>query len=182
MSWGNFKNTLKPLMTSMSYGKDMKGFATAFTLAYDVAIKSGKEPLNDIPLLNGNTKTMQALLLIFLEATQIDTKLTFLDVVGPAILSYWGGTSLLQLPPKIPAAGSIQNVSTIVAPVLSIGSWTKFPVAPSNSPDAFLDAFINSAKLHLSTISGIYQVMAQYPPPAPIAPGIVPWSGYYVSD
>jgi hypothetical protein len=34
----------------------------------------------------------------------------------------------------------------------------------------------------LMTVSGIYSVLAQYPPPAPPAPGVVQWSGYKVPD
>jgi hypothetical protein len=43
-----------------------------------------------------------------------------------------------------------------------------------------LDPFVNLAKVHLMGTSGTMMVMAQYPPPAPPAPGILAWSGYNV--
>jgi hypothetical protein len=44
----------------------------------------------------------------------------------------------------------------------------------------FLNPFVNLAKVHLIGTSGTMMVMAQYPPPAPPAPGILTWSGYNV--
>ena len=44
----------------------------------------------------------------------------------------------------------------------------------------FLNPFVNLAKVHLMGTSGTMMVMAQYPPPAPPAPGILTWSGYNV--
>ena len=66
--------------------------------------------------------------------------------------------------------------------VLSPGMWTPNKVGPNNNPEQFLNAFIKSAKSHLMTVNGIFFVVAQYPPPAPPAPGVVNWSGYKVSD
>jgi hypothetical protein len=104
-------------------------------------------------------------------------------VVGPAVIIYWVGGKMSPLPPpKIPAPGSIKNIATTMGVVLKPGSWTATKVPPNNNPEQFLDAFIRSAKLHLMTVSGIYSVLAQYPPPAPPAPGVVQWSGYKVPD
>jgi hypothetical protein len=82
----------------------------------------------------------------------------------------------------IPAPGSIKNIATTMGIVLNPGKWTPFKVPPNNNPEQFLNAFINSAKLHLTTVGGNYTVIAQYPPPAPPAPGIVKWKGYQVPD
>ena len=85
-------------------------------------------------------------------------------------------------PPMIPAPGSIKNIVTTTGIVLKPGNWTSTKVPPNNNPEQFLNSFINSAKIHLTTVSGIYSVIAQYPPPAPPAPGIVNWTGYKVPD
>jgi hypothetical protein len=45
MSWGVFKSTLLPQMQNHSY-TSISDFAKSFTLAYDIAIKSGKDPIN----------------------------------------------------------------------------------------------------------------------------------------
>jgi hypothetical protein len=182
MSWGTFKSTLLPQMQNNSY-RTISDFAKAFTLAYDTAVKSGKDPLNGVPLIKGNPILMQESIIQFLEQTQKAKVLTFLEVVGPAIIIYWLGGKMSPVPPpKIPAPGSIKNIVTTAGLVLSPGNWTPVKVPPNNNPEQFLNAFINSAKLHLMTVSGIYTVIAQYPSPAPPAPGIVKWNGYQVPD
>jgi len=182
MSWGAFKSTLLPQMQNNSY-TSISDFAKAFTLAYDIAIKSGKDPINGVPCIKGNPVLMQQSIITFLEQTQKAKVLTFLEVVGPAVIIYWLGAKMSNVPPPmIPAPGSIKNIVTTQGLVINPGSWTPFKVPPNNNPEQFLNSFINSAKIHLTTISGMYSVIAQYPPPAPPAPGIVMWNGYYVSD
>jgi hypothetical protein len=182
MSWKAFKSTLLPQMQNNSY-KSISDFAKAFTFAYDVAIKSGMDPINKVPLLKGNPVLMQESIIKFLTQTQKAKVITFLEVVGPACIIYWVGGKMSPFPPPmIPAPGSIKNIATTTGIVLKPGSWTPMKVPPNNNPEQFLDSFINSAKIHLTTVSGIYSVMAQYPPPAPPAPGVVNWSGYKVPD
>jgi hypothetical protein len=181
MSWNTFKSTLLPSMQSNVYGNNIAGFSKLFTTSYDIAIKSGFDSLNKVPLALGNTVLMESTLTALLVQTQLSTTLTFLDVVGPAIIGYWVGAQLSNFPPPIiPAVGTIQNISTLSGIVLSPGVWTALPVTPNNNSSIFLDAFINSAKIHLTTVSGIFSVIGQYPPPAPAAPAILPWSGYNV--
>jgi hypothetical protein len=163
--------------------RSISDFAKAFTLAYDTAIKSGKDPINGVPMLKGNPILMQESIIRFLEQTQKAKVLTFLEVVGPAVIIYWiGGKMSLFPPPMTPAPGSIKNIVTTTGIVLKPGNWTSTKVPPNNNPEQFLNSFINSAKIHLTTVSGIYSVIAQYPPPAPPAPGIVNWTGYKVPD
>ena len=40
--------------------------------------------------------------------------------------------------------------------------------------------FILSASVHLLTVGGLFTCTCQYPPPAPPAPGILPWAGYFI--
>lgn len=180
MSWSAFKSTLLPAMQSHAFGNNMAGFAKTFTLAYDTAIKAGKETVSPIPLMKGNTSAMEAQLILFLSQTQKSNSTTLLDVIGPAIISYWTGGLLMPIPPIIPPPGAIKSIALTQGLVLNPGSWTPIPVPPSNNSSIFLDAFITAAKIHLSTVSGLYIVLAQYPPPAPPAPGVIPWVGYIV--
>lgn len=182
MSWNTFKSTLLPTMQSNLFGNNISGFAKTFTTAYDVAIKSGKETISPIPLFKGNASVMESQLVAFLTQTQTSRALTLLDIIGPAIISYWTGGLMMPLPPIPPAPGAIKNITLTQGIVLNPGTWTPFPVPPNNNPSVFLDAFITSAKLHLTTVSGLYVVLAQYPPPAPPAPGVLPWVGYVVPD
>jgi len=50
----------------------------------------------------------------------------------------------------------------------------------SFSTNILINPFINAAKQHLMGVGGTMMVMAQYPPPAPPAPGVLPWVGYIV--
>jgi hypothetical protein len=44
----------------------------------------------------------------------------------------------------------------------------------------FLLNFIISASVHLLTVGGLFTCNCTYPPPAPPAPGVLPWAGYFV--
>jgi hypothetical protein len=181
MAWGVFKSTLLASMQANAFGNDISGFARTFTTSYDFAIKSGFDVLNKVPLAKGNTELMQSTLELLMVQTQLSQSITLLDVIGPAIIGYWTGAQLsLFPPPLIPAIGSIQNITTISAPVLSPGIWTPLPILPNNNSSIFLDLFITSAKIHLTTVSGLFSTISQYPPPAPPAPAIVSWVGYVV--
>ena len=183
MSWSNFKSTLLPLMQSHAYGNDLDKFAEIFTISYDIAIKSGGDMINNVPLVNGNIILMQQTLSNLLKQTQNSKVVTFLEVVGPAVMMYWVGAKLSNVPPPIvPPIGAIKNITTTSAIVLNTGTWNINKVGPNNDPSQFLDAFILSAKLHLMSVGGIFSVIAQYPPPAPPSPGVIKWEGYKVTD
>lgn len=180
MSWSTFKSTILPLMQSNAFGNNIAGFAKTFTLAYDIAVKSGKETISPIPLMKGNTSAMEAQIIALMTQTQRSNSVTLLDIIGPAIITYWTGGIMMPIPPIVPPPGAIKSIALTQGIVLNPGTWTPIPVPPNNNPSTFLDAFITSAKIHLTTISGMYVVLAQYPPPAPPAPGVIPWVGYQI--
>jgi hypothetical protein len=182
MSWATFKSTLLTQMQSGMFGNNMDAFAKAFTMAYDMSVKTGGDSISRIPMIKGNTTLMEQNLKLFLNQTQKSDSLTLLDVIGPAIISYWGGGMMANFPPPlIPAPGALQNIVTVQGMVISPGVWNPIVVQPNSDSQQFLDMFINSAKLHLTTISGMFVVTAQYPPPAPPAPGVVMWNGYTIT-
>ena len=182
MSWSTFKSNLLPAMQSHSYGRSFETFAASFTLSYDLAVRLGGETISKVPIAAGNPSGMQSTLTNLLRQTQNSSSPNLLQIVGPAIITYWSGATLLPIPPIIPPPGAIASVATTQAPVINPGTWTPIDVPPNNDSNLFLDAFITSAKIHLSTISGMYFVMATYPSPtgAIVAPGIVPWTGYVI--
>jgi hypothetical protein len=182
MSWATFKSSLLPSMQSHTYGRSFQSFANAFTLAYDSAIRGGGETVSRIPISTGNTAGMQSTLNGLLQQTQMSRSPNLLQIIGPAIITYWTGATLMPIPPIIPPPGAIASVATLQAPVISPGSWSPLDIPPNNNSNLFLDAFITSAKIHLSTLNGMYFVSATYPAPTGviIAPGIVPWTGYIV--
>jgi len=181
MAWDLFKSLMLPMMQSNAFGSDMSAFARNFTIAYDSTIKSGGDVVNGIPIIKGNVELMESTLFALLQQTQFSKNTTLLDVIGPVIIGYWTGATLSLVPtPIIPAIGSIKNIATISGTVLSPGNWTPLPVIPNNDSNIFLNAFIQSANIHLMTVSGIFSVISQYPPPAPPAPGVVNWVSYKV--
>jgi hypothetical protein len=182
MSWTNFKSSLLPAMQAHSYGRSLSGFASSFTLAYDAAIRAGGETISKVPIATANTAGMQSSLEALLTQTQKSNRPNFLQIVGPAIITYWTGATLLPIPPIPPPPGAIKSIATTQAIVINPGQWTPIDIPPNNDSNLFLDAFITAARIHLSTLTGMYFVSALYPaPPATIvAPGVVPWTGYIV--
>ena len=69
MGWNAFKSTLLPQMKNHSY-RTMSDFARAFTLSYDLAVKSGKDTINGVPMVMGNRILMEQFITNFLTQTQ----------------------------------------------------------------------------------------------------------------
>jgi hypothetical protein len=179
MSWGTFKSTLLPAMQSHTFGNSLETFAATFASAYDLSIKTGRTTITSIPCLQGNKGAMQSQLVSLLSTTQKTNAPDFLTIVGPAVIAYWTGATILPIPPAIPCPGAIQNISVTGAPVLSPGVWTPLSVPANNNPQIFINAFCATATIHLTTVSGLHNCICIYPgSPPPVAPGVLPWTGY----
>ena len=115
-------------------------------------------------------------------ATSASTTGDLLRDIGPAIQVYWAGAKLEDgtTVPNIPCLGTLKNITTNVAMNLSPGVWVPISVLPNSSYSPFLLSFITSAMVHMLTVGGFFQCVCQYPPPAPPAPGFLPWVGYFV--
>jgi hypothetical protein len=83
-------------------------------------------------------------------------------------------------PPNVPCPGALRNIRTIFGMNLFPGVWTPISVPPINNVSPWLLNFILSASVHLLTITGFISCFCAYPPPAPPAPGILPWQGYFI--
>lgn len=182
MSWKGFKSSLLPQMSGYTFGNDSNGFAKALTQSYDFTIKSGYSNISSIPLSYGNVDAMESTLIQLLQTTRLSTKNGILNIIGPAVLQYWSGATLYLIPPIIPAPLTIRNIAVTSAPILNVGKWKTISVPPNANSEIFLNAFIQSAKIHLTTISGAHFCISQYPPPAIPSPAVLPFSGYYVSE
>jgi hypothetical protein len=157
-------------------------FANVITDEYDKIIKNGKTLIGGVPIESGNKKLMALILTNLLMSTQKNKKGNLLRDIGPAVQAYWTGATLKKFPsPNIPCIGSLKNINTITALNLSPGVWTPISVGPSGSNGPFLLNFILSASVHLLTVGGFFSCNCQYPPPAPPAPGMLPWVGYFVN-
>lgn len=156
-------------------------FAQSLTEEYDKVIRGGKTLVGGRSVAIGNTAAMQSALIGILSTTKLSKTGDLLRDIGPAIQLYWAGAQLEKFPPpNIPCIGSLQNITTILGVNLSPGIWIPVSIPPMKSVSPWLLNFILSASLHLLTVGGLFTCTCQYPPPAPPAPGILPWAGYFV--
>jgi len=166
---------------------DAQAFAEAFCDAYDKTVKTGKTMVGGVPVGSGNKKTMQAVLIAEMLIAKSSGKgmfSTLLDLCGNAVIVYWTGAEIAKFPlPNIPCffPPAVQNISTLKAYNLSPGYWTNIIVGPQVAFEPFLLSFIASAMLHCLTLGGFFQCQCALTPPAPPAPSILPWVGYYVA-
>jgi hypothetical protein len=125
---------------------------------------------------------MLATLLGIMQAQSVSKNGDLLRDIGPAIQAYWtpAFTTIYETP-SIPCIGTIKNIQTIVGLNVTPGIWTPIQIPAMGNVQPFLLNFIASAALHLLTLTGIITCLAQYPPPAPPAPGVLPWIGYFVN-
>ena len=175
----NLTNTFGSTTTNIENIVDNVFFAKCLATEYDKVIKGGKTIIGGVPFTGGNVVLMTTVLSGILGTTKLNKNGDLLRDIGPAIQAYWlGNTSAKYPPPSIPCIGSIKNITTNIGMNFSPGVWTPIVVAPNNQPWPFLINFIISANLHLLTVGGMFFCNCQYPPPAPPAPGVLPWAGY----
>lgn len=186
---GNWKSKTKSFVKGQVLDSivDAQAFAEAFCNAYDKTVKTGKTLVGGVPIGNGNKKTMQAILIsemLIAKASGKGMFSTLLDLCGTAVQAYWTGAEIAKFPtPNIPCIlpPAVQNISTLKAYNLSPGKWTSIIVGPQVAFEPFLLSFIASAMIHCLTLGGFFQCNCALTPPAPPAPSMLPWIGYYVA-
>ena len=179
MAWSVFKATMLPLMTGYAFGNSLEQWCSAFAGAYDLSIKTGKTTITSIPAMQGNRAGMEAMLITLLSQTKMSKSTSLLQIIGPAVMTYWSGATIMNIPPAIPCPGAIMNIAVVSAPVMSPGVWVPLVVPPNNNPIIFLNAFCIAATIHLTTVSGLHNCICNYPGiPIVVAPGVLPWVGY----
>ena len=102
---------MKSYMDNPNGVKSKEAFAKQFTTAYDMAIKPGSVVTRGLggfplPVAKGNTEVMEKLMIsaCAIALTKSETgKHTWLKDIGKAVIGYWGGATLAQIPPQIPA-------------------------------------------------------------------------------
>jgi LAS superfamily LD-carboxypeptidase LdcB len=184
MSWAIFKRNMSQFMSNPDAVKSSDDLAKILAREYEEALKRGYDQLNFISISGGQLELLELSFSATLRSGNF--KRNQYDVIlelGKAIVSYWGTVQFNQFPPPIiPAPGSVSNISIQTSFVLSPGIWTPSPILlrPSITSNPFIDSFITSATRHLQTVSGNFITDSLYPPALTPAPGIVPWSGYFV--
>ena len=189
MSWGTFKNIMKSYMDNPNGVKSKEEFAKQFTLAYDTTMKLGSVTTRGfaglpLPIAKGNTEVMEKLMIAAcaIAFTKSETgKHSWLKDIGQAILGYWAGTTLVQVPPAIPPFFAFQNIALTSGLVTNPGKWpTTRPEQPVDSAEKFLDLFIIYAQTHLASIQFSCSTISLYFgfPLIPPLPGFISLTGY----
>lgn len=188
MSWARFRNSMLERMNSYPYG-DNNGFAEALADEYDKCMKSGSDIVNKNRLKSGNKSAFQSII----EAQQAEGVASTTDAfysvlfpkMGNAVKAYWAGAKLMETnPPIVVTPPAIKNLYIIPEGniVTNPGQFGNTSVAPITDAISFINSFIFLCKAHLTTVGGICNTMASYPPPTPPAPSVVQWLGFNVSD
>ena len=189
MSWDIFKNTMKSYMDNPNGVKSKEEFAKKFTQSYNNSILMGTVLTKGfggapLPLQKGNVQLMETLMILACANafTKSDTgKHSWLTDIGKAVIGYWTGATLMQVPPMIPAIGSFQNIALNSGIVSNPGTWPPTPPEqPVSTTDIFIDLFISYAKIHLTTIQFSCITTSLYPgfPLVPPLPGFIFLTGY----
>lgn len=185
MSWSLFKTNIKRRWDRPDTINNIDEVAELWANEYDAAIKRGRDSLHFVTIQQGNKSGMQSLFRLGLQMGRLSSSPSFnlVNEFGKGVITYWTGATLQLAPiPAIPAPGSIQNIAVTSNLVTLPGTWTPAPpIPPSSTTDVFIDVFITTATIHLTTVQGIVNTISLYPgaPPVP-GPGVLPWSGYTV--
>lgn len=185
MSISVFQQNLTTFLDDPSKTESSDQFAEFLTQEYDTLIKSGFQILAGVGILSANPSGMESVLKLTLKATLNSTTspTPIIQDLGQGILAYWSGAKLVVGPPPLPPApGSLSNVSSVLNPVLNVGTWASPPQTPLPETTPFVTQFVTAITSHLATISGLYNTISLYPAvPAPLpGPGLLPWVGYTV--
>ena len=182
--WSQFYDEVGTKMKQADW-KSSDEWANYFSKKYDECIKRGFDNTTKNPIKKGNVELMNVLLqsagATALAATTPAIYSTYLTLLGTAVVGYWTGAELQTASiPLLPAPGTILNISVTSNVVSTPGKFAGGVTPPIKNVDEFLKLFISLAQLHLTTVQGTCYTISQYPPPLPLAPAVLTWTGYKV--
>jgi hypothetical protein len=125
MSWEIFKQNILRVANNPDGIPDTDTVANLYATEYDAAIKRGHDTINNVALMRGNVDIMKQMFKAALEKGLTSKEpYDLVGQMGEGVKAYWAGATLNQYPiPKIPAAGSTQNVSVTTNVVTNVGQW-----------------------------------------------------------
>lgn len=184
MSWSLFKQNILNVENHPENIKSVNQVAHLYATEYDAAIKRGGDTVNHIPIMVGNIAALESMMLLAL-TSGLNSQGTYnlVHQMGPGILLYWTAAPMKTVPiPITPAIGAVVNTVCIGGICSNPGQWSEIqpPPQPSNATTLMVDQFIAYAKVHLTTISGMFNTVSLYPPLSTPGPGVVMWTGYMV--
>jgi len=184
MSWSLFKQNIKNVEDHPENIKSVNQIAHLYATEYDAAIKRGGDLVNHIPIMTGNVGALESMMLLALNSG-LNSQGTYnlVHQMGPGIILYWTGATMMTAPvPITPAIGAIVNTACTAGICNNPGQWNEVqpPPQPADSTSPMVDQFIAYAKIHLTTIGGMFNTISLYPPLASPGPGVVMWNGYMV--
>lgn len=191
MAFDSFKTIMKSYMDNPNGVKSKEDFAKQFTQAYNNSILLGSVVTkgfggSPLPLQKGNVQLMETMMILACSNAFTKSQTgqhSWLTDIGKAVVGYWSGATLVQIPPQIPAVGSFQNIALNSGIVSNPGKWPDTPPEqPTDSSENFLDLFISYAQIHLTTVQFSCTTLSLYPgfPLIPALPGFINLTGYQV--
>jgi hypothetical protein len=201
--WSIFKQNILNGCSSYAYSHSYEEFAMFLATEYELALKRGGDTMNGFPIGTGNKELFVTLFIAALERGYNNGANPFniLEEMKGAIEGYWTGAVLASFPNPTVNSGGWPTTIPAIGSVLNIGPGPgsnsvtnpgEVPPYPTTSPTdkfridtvVFCNNFVNMAKMHLNSVSGIISTISLYPTaPTPTpAPGIISWSGYLVPE
>ncbi len=158
MSWSVFKAKCNVLTGSPHVTKEL--FAQTLADAYHTCVSLHFDSLTAAGVLTNNAPKLPLLYQQILSTCSANLAshqdVDFLKQIGPAIVSYWTGLSILG------PTGTV----TITSP----GQWQNTKVPPNTDFQIILNAFMIASRTHIISLQGIYV--------SSVVAGVTsPWSG-----
>ena len=185
MSWKQFRDNVLRVVSDPSKIASTQQVADVFAVEYDACIKRGGDSVNKIRVKTGNVDLMKIIFNLELQNGLTQTNpYQLVTNMGDGVIAYWQTVILdTNLIPIIPAPGSVVNIAHISNKITDVGQWPKMPpIPPTNSYVSIVDSFILASFIHLSKIKGNIYTTSLYPPVGNAAPGVLPWTGYFIDN
>jgi hypothetical protein len=128
MSYDIFKQNMLSYMRNQSSIGSKEDFAKKLVQEYDALVKRGRDVVNGITVLEGNTESMEAVLngILTTAFQQSSGEHAILTNLGPAFQAYWSGAKMNLIPPPKPTitpAGVMVHITQVSNMVTNPGTW-----------------------------------------------------------
>ena len=138
MSWQDFKNSILLIANNPQSIPNTDVVAKTYADAYDIAVKSGGDTVNKIPLKKGNLKLMQDLFKSALDkGVTMKGPYDLVAEMGAGVKSYWTAADMQPIIPITFATNGSENIQVITNKVTNFGIWIeplKAPTSNTNTP------------------------------------------------
>lgn len=137
MSWQDFKDSILLVANNPQSIPNTDVVAKTYADAYDIAVKTGGDTVNKIPLKKGNLKSMQDLFKSALDkGVTMKGPYDLVAEMGAGVKSYWTAADMQPIIPITFATNGSENTQVITNKVTNFGIWIeplKAPIPNTNT-------------------------------------------------